>query len=100
MKDWFLGHRDWCMSILRAYLGIGLFIKGIDFVRNKDELLRVMEENDVFWTGTALAHVIILTHLFGGLLAIGRHGATMDTVENLRIGDAAINFIVCVSRFP
>ncbi len=72
MKDWFLGHRDWCMSILRAYLGIGLFIKGIDFVRNKDELLRVMEENDVFWAGTALAHVIILTHLFGGLLmAIG-----------------------------
>ena len=72
MRGWFLGHRDWCMSILRAYLGIGLFIKGIDFVRNKDELLRVMEENDVFWTGTALAHVIILTHLFGGLLmAIG-----------------------------
>ncbi len=68
MRGWFLGHRDWCMSILRAYLGIGLFIKGIDFVRNKDELLRVMEENDVFWAGTALAHVIILTHLFGGLL--------------------------------
>ena len=72
MRGWFLEHRDWCMSILRAYLGIGLFIKGIDFVRNKDELLRVMEENDVFWAGTALAHVIILTHLFGGLLmAIG-----------------------------
>ena len=72
MKDWFLGHRDWCMSILRAYLGIGLFVKGIDFVRNKDELVRVMDENNIFWSGAALAHVIILTHLFGGLLmAVG-----------------------------
>ncbi len=72
MKDWFLGHRDWCMSILRAYLGIGLFVKGIDFVRNKDELLRVMDENNIFWSGIALAHLIILTHLLGGLLmAVG-----------------------------
>ncbi len=72
MKDWFLEHRNWCMSILRAYLGIGLFIKGIDFVANKEELIRVMNENDVVWSGIALAHLIITTHLMGGLLmAIG-----------------------------
>ena len=68
MKDWFLEHRNWCMSILRAYLGIGLFVKGIDYVANKEDLLRVMHENDVMWSGAALAHMIILTHLFGGLL--------------------------------
>ena len=72
MKDWFLGHRHWCMSILRTYLGIGLFIKGIDFIRNRDALLQLLTENDILWSGAALAHVIILTHLLGGLsMAVG-----------------------------
>ncbi len=49
-----------------------MFIKGIDYIGNRQELLRIMYENDVIWSGVALAHMIIMTHLLGGLLmAVG-----------------------------
>ncbi len=93
MRDWFVGHRHWCMSILRAYLGIGLFIKGIDFIRNKDALLQVLNENNVFWSGAALAHMIILTHLLGGLLMALGLGTRVGALIQLPTLFGAVFFV-------
>ena len=72
MKQWFLSHRGWCMGILRAYLGIGLMVKAVNFIANREALLQQLEENDIVFLGAGLAHFIILTHVFGGaLMAVG-----------------------------
>jgi len=82
IRDWFLDHRFWCMDLVRIYLGVGLFAKGISFAVHRDELVRMMVEHDILWSGAMLAHFVILTHIFGGaLMALGfgtRAGALMQ----------------------
>ncbi len=68
IRDWFLTHRSWCMDLIRIYLGLGLFAKGISFIAHRDELVRTMVDHDIIWSGAMLAHFVILTHVFGGLL--------------------------------
>jgi putative oxidoreductase len=72
LERWFLDHRSWCMDLVRIYLGTGLFVKGISFVSQRNELVQTMVDHDIVWSGMALAHLVIMTHIFGGLLmAIG-----------------------------
>jgi putative oxidoreductase len=72
MRLWFLNHRSWCMDLVRMYLGVGLFAKGLAFLAHREELVQTMVDHDIVWSGMALAHFVILTHIFGGLLmAVG-----------------------------
>ena len=72
IRDWLLAHRFWCMDLIRIYLGLGLFAKGIAFIAHRDELVQTMIDHDIVWSGAMLAHFVILTHVFGGMLmAIG-----------------------------
>jgi uncharacterized membrane protein YphA (DoxX/SURF4 family) len=74
------------MSLLRIYIGVGLFVKAISFVANRDALVQMMVDRNVLFGGIALAHVVIVTHLVGGaLMALGwktRFGALIQ-VPNL-----------------
>ena len=72
IRDWFLDHRSWCMDLVRIYLGVGLFAKGISFMVHREDLVQTMVDHDIIWSGAMLAHFVILTHVFGGLLmAVG-----------------------------
>ncbi len=83
---WFDERRAWCMSLLRIYLGVGLMVKAIKFVAEKEELLQLMVDNKMLWAGMAMVHIVIMTHLLGGsLMALGfgtRIGALIQ-VPNL-----------------
>jgi uncharacterized membrane protein YphA (DoxX/SURF4 family) len=68
MRQWFLDHRIWCMDLVRMYLGVGLFAKGLAFLAHRDALVQTMFDHHIVWSGMALAHFVILTHVFGGLL--------------------------------
>jgi len=68
IRDWFLDRRSWCMDLIRIYLGLGLLAKAIAFVVHRDELVQTMMDHHIIWSGAALAHFVILTHIFGGLL--------------------------------
>jgi putative oxidoreductase len=68
IQSWFLARRSWCMDLLRIYLGVGLFVKGMTFAAHRQELVQTMVDHHVVWSGMALAHFVILTHLFGGFL--------------------------------
>ena len=79
MKDldhtnhWIKVHGDLFLDLIRIYLGVGLFWKGIYFASHTDELTGLMEQSGNLWltTGT-VAHLVILAHLAGGFfLAIG-----------------------------
>ena len=72
LKTWFDAHYHWCMSLVRIYLGVGLFWKGVSFLANKEELVGLMVDHDVAFAVGAMTHFIIMGHIFGGLLmAIG-----------------------------
>lgn len=86
MRQWFLDHRSWCMDLIRIYLGVGLFAKGLAFLVHRDELVQTMIDHDIMWSGMALAHVVILTHIFGGLMmavGIGTRAAALIQVPIL-----------------
>jgi len=86
LRDWFLAHRDWCMDLIRIYLGLGLLAKGIAFVAHRDDLLRMMMDNHIVWSGAMLVHWVILTHIFGGLLmamGIGTRAGALIQIPTL-----------------
>ena len=79
MKDlehtnhWIKVHGDLFLDLIRIYLGIGLFWKGVYFASHTENLVRLMDESGTLWfTSGAIAHCVIFAHLVGGFfLAIG-----------------------------
>ena len=79
MKDfehtnhWIKVHGDLVIDIIRIYLGIALFWKGIYFASHTNYLIQLMEESGNLWFASgAIAHLVIMAHLVGGFfLAIG-----------------------------
>ncbi len=67
--SWAEDHRDILLDLLRIYLGIGLFAKGIYFVGDKQfitDLLLVRGE--LQFASAAIAHYIPLAHIGGGAM--------------------------------
>jgi len=80
MASWIDRFRQWSDSkrplyfdLLRIYLGIALFVKGLQFVSDRSYLAEILTHTEMGWViPTALAHYIPAAHLGGGLLlAIG-----------------------------
>lgn len=72
-KTWVHSHADVMMDLVRIYLGVALFFKGIYFMMNHDQLLQIMDEAGTkSIISAAIAHYVVPVHLFGGLLlAVG-----------------------------
>jgi uncharacterized membrane protein YphA (DoxX/SURF4 family) len=79
MKDmehtnhWLKVHGDIFLDLIRMYLGIALFWKGVYFASHTTELQRLMEQSNNLWFASqAIGHTVIFAHLVGGFfLAIG-----------------------------
>jgi uncharacterized membrane protein YphA (DoxX/SURF4 family) len=72
MKVWLYNNRDMCIEALRIYLGLGLFIKGIHFITNKELALEYMNQLSIPFFQFLSVHVLVIIHLIGGfLLTIG-----------------------------
>jgi len=68
-KHWVESHMDMVIDLVRIYLGIGLFVKGLYFLMHQEQLRRLLEGPDNFaFAQGALAHYVIPVHLVGGLL--------------------------------
>ena len=72
-KQWIQSHVDVVIDLVRMYLGVGLFVKGLYFLMHKEEMQKLLEGADnVVFAQSAVAHYVIPVHLVGGLLlAIG-----------------------------
>jgi uncharacterized membrane protein YphA (DoxX/SURF4 family) len=66
-------HPDVMMDLVRIYLGVALFFKGVYFMANRDALMKLMEDSgNWLFAPATLAHYILPAHLLGGiLLAVG-----------------------------
>lgn len=66
---WLDEHRDWCFDLLRVYLGLGLFVKGVLFASQPGLLASWMEASGrLRATPAMLDHYVITAHLCGGLM--------------------------------
>ena len=68
-RQWSDAKRPLYFDLLRIYLGLALFVKGLQFVSNRGRLDQMLSQRDLGWfIPTALAHYIPAAHLGGGLL--------------------------------
>jgi putative oxidoreductase len=59
-------------DLVRAYLGIGLFVRGVLFVSRPELVLGYLSSSESWFVPYAIAHYVALAHLGGGLLlAVG-----------------------------
>jgi uncharacterized membrane protein YphA (DoxX/SURF4 family) len=63
-------HNKIIILLFRVILGGALFIKGVDFIRNKVVLRQVIAENDLLESFSVLESAIPWIHILGGLLII------------------------------
>lgn len=68
MLDWLNDNRDMCIEALRIYLGIGLILKGIEFIMNKQLALEYAEQLTIPFFNFVSMHVIVVVHIAGGIL--------------------------------
>jgi uncharacterized membrane protein YphA (DoxX/SURF4 family) len=73
LLNWVEQRRDMVFDLMRIYLGIGLFVKGLQFISEREFLSQALRESAAIefkfdFVATFLAHYIPLAHIGGGLL--------------------------------
>ena len=69
MDDWIDENRDVFFDLMRIYLGIGLFVKGIQFTWDDGYISNLLlQAGRLQVLSTAIAHYIPIAHIGGGLL--------------------------------
>jgi uncharacterized membrane protein YphA (DoxX/SURF4 family) len=58
------------MVVFRIFLGLSLFIKGIQFIQNKSILQKIVEENNTLQEYFWLQTIIPWVHLLGGVFIL------------------------------
>ncbi|MEM8558354.1 MAG: DoxX family protein [Bacteroidota bacterium] len=72
LTAWADAHRDIALDLIRIYLGVGLFARGIVFLNDSGAIVELAGADGSELSSIALAHYVGLAHLGGGLLlAVG-----------------------------
>jgi uncharacterized membrane protein YphA (DoxX/SURF4 family) len=70
-RTWTAERSDIWLDLLRIYVGIGLFAKGVSFAASRDQLVLALSPQ-LGWLQGIAAHYVIPVHIIGGLmLALG-----------------------------
>jgi uncharacterized membrane protein YphA (DoxX/SURF4 family) len=67
--SWVRTHPDVFLDLVRSFLGVALFLKGLFFMMHRDELIALIESSGT-WSifPITLAHYVIPAHFAGGVL--------------------------------
>ncbi len=68
LVDWIKNNREVVLDLVRIYLGIGLFVRGILFISVSQGLETLVDLSQFSMASAALAHYVSFAHLFGGLM--------------------------------
>jgi len=72
VADWIQEHRAVAIDLVRMYLGIGLFVRGLLFAYQSQGVEVLVDLSEFSFASAALAHYVTFAHLVGGLmLAVG-----------------------------
>ncbi len=65
---WLEARRHVCFELLRMYLGIGLFVRGVLFASDPAILATFTTEGGLDASAALIAHYVVPAHLCGGLM--------------------------------
>ncbi len=68
IEDWGDVHQSKWLAVFRILLGLIIFFKGLSFLENTDEINAMIANSAVSIYAVALAHIVALAHLMGGVL--------------------------------
>lgn len=69
---WGEKNRDLGLEVIRIYLGVGLFMKGVYFAGHTGAVVSMLDASQIDVAGVALAHLVAGVHLVcGALVAVG-----------------------------
>lgn len=73
LMDWIQANQDMALDLVRMYLGVGLFVRGVLILSDTSAFLEgVTGGADAAFVSAAVMHYVAIAHLFAGaLLAIG-----------------------------
>ena len=66
--DWINNNREVVIDLVRIYLGIGLFVRGILFASTPRGVEVLVDLSEFSFASAALAHYVTFAHLMGGLM--------------------------------
>ncbi len=99
LKEWAESHIDVCLDLVRIYIGIGLVIKSIGFIGDKEYVMNLIAASGDVWFGPALVvHYVILAHLAGGLMLVVGIGTRIAALVQIPVLLGAV-FYVNLPRF-
>lgn len=70
IDDWSIRHHPQWLILPRVALGIALFIKGVEFIRNNSLLPQLIEKTSLTGVSGFLSAFIPWAHLFGGVMIV------------------------------
>lgn len=72
VTQWAAKHKELVLELVRIYLGIGLFVRGVLFVAEAQGVSKLVDLSEFSLLSAAVAHYVSFVHLLGGLmLAVG-----------------------------
>jgi len=66
--DWIFANREVVVDLVRIYVGIGLFIRGVLFIVDPQGVEAVVDLSDFSVASAAVASYVTFAHLLGGLM--------------------------------
>lgn len=68
IADWISNHQEVVLDIVRIYLGVGLFVRGVLFISSTNGLATLVDLSEFSLASAALVHFVTFAHLAGGLM--------------------------------
>lgn len=68
LVDWVNSHQEVVLDIIRIYLGIGLFVRGVLFITEPEGIGALVDLSNFSFASAALAAYVSFAHLLGGLM--------------------------------
>lgn len=66
--DWISENREVVLDLVRIYLGIGLFVRGILFISEAQGIETLVDLSEFSMASAGIAHYVSFAHLLGGLM--------------------------------
>ena len=66
--DWINTHQEIVLDVIRMYLGVGLFVRGILFITQTEGVAALVDLSEFSLASAALVHYVTFAHLLGGLM--------------------------------
>jgi uncharacterized membrane protein YphA (DoxX/SURF4 family) len=90
---WLEQRREYCFEILRIYLGAGLFVKGVLFASDPEQMANYMHDGRLDAFAAMVAHYVVLAHLVGGLMLCAGLLTRIAALANVPVLLGAVVFV-------